>query len=154
MSCQLILAWVGGQSSTLFGAWMIEVPTTSHQVPCCCLSLHSIPLPRHCFIKFPAASEWVSSVLIGTYPKPWGEYGYVQCLAVHLAAQQAHWRTQVHRFPLKSQELQVKWLKVIPCKIFQPTSNSRVCSIHFCQQDFVQSSRDKRNRTGDIKNSD
>ena len=58
--------------------------------------------------------------------------------------------SSVHRFPLKSQERLVKWLKVIPCKSFQPTSNSRVCSIHFCPQDFVQGSRDKRNRTEDI----
>ena len=29
----------------------------------------------------------MSSILIGAYPKPWG--GYVQCLAVHLGAQQA-----------------------------------------------------------------
>ena len=55
-----------------------------------------------------------------------------------------------HKFPLKSQELLVKWLKVIPCKSFQPTSNSRVCSIHFYPQDFAQGSRDKRNRIEDI----
>lgn len=58
--------------------------------------------------------------------------------------------TSAHRFPLKSQELLDKWLKVIPRKSFQPTSSSRVCSIHFCPQDFVQGSRDKRNRTEDI----
>ena len=39
---------------------------------------------------------------------------------------------------------------MIPCKSFQPTSNSRVCSIHFYPQDFAQGSRDKRNRTEDI----
>ena len=55
-----------------------------------------------------------------------------------------------HRFPLKSQELLDKWLKVIPRKSFQPSFNSRVCSIHFCPQDSVQGSRNKRKRTEDI----
>ena len=36
--------------------------------------------------------EWDPFSLVHT-PKPWG--GYVQCLAVHLAAQREPWRTQV-----------------------------------------------------------
>ena len=57
--------------------------------------------------------------------------------------------TSAHRFPLKSQELLDKWLKVIPRKSFQSISSSRVYSIHFCPQAFVQGSRNKRNRTED-----
>ena len=145
--CQLALAWVGGQSIT--GVWMIEVPAASHQVPSCCLSLHTFPLTRHCLIKFPAASNWVRSILSSAYSKAIGWVCAVPGCSSSSSTRTLK-NTSAHRFPLKSQELLDKWLKVIPRKSFQPSFNSRVCSIHFCPQDSVQGSRNKRKRTEDI----
>lgn len=49
-----------------------------------------------------------------------------------------------HRFPLKD-FLKNQWLRKIPRK-FTPSSNSRVCSLHFTSADFIDSRYDKDTR--------
>ena len=43
-------------------------------------------------------------------------------------------------------ELCEKWLRANPRKDFTPSKNSKVCSLHFRDEDFVEISNDSNNR--------
>jgi len=42
-----------------------------------------------------------------------------------------------HSFP-RDEELRAKWIRANPRKDFTPTKNSRLCSLHFAESDFVE----------------
>jgi hypothetical protein len=50
-----------------------------------------------------------------------------------------------HSFP-KDPEVCSKWLRAIPRKDFQPSKHSRMCSLHFTDDDFVVERTDKQDR--------
>ena len=50
-----------------------------------------------------------------------------------------------HRFPLK-EPLKSIWLRSIHRNDFTPTSYTRVCSVHFCNDDYKQDSTDSNQR--------
>lgn len=41
-----------------------------------------------------------------------------------------------YRFPVSNNELMSKWVSAIKRKNFEPNQWSRICSIHFTEQDF------------------
>ena len=49
----------------------------------------------------------------------------------------------LHRFPLQHEELLKKWISRISRENFQPTTNSRLCSLHFVESDFSETRVDK-----------
>ena len=61
-----------------------------------------------------------------------------------------------HRFPNEQYDpsLREKWLEIISAlfksKTYNPTVNSRVCSLHFQPSDFIATSVDTRRGTGRI----
>ena len=50
-----------------------------------------------------------------------------------------------HRFPVKDEKLLLQWLKFAR-KDFKPSEHSRICSLHFKDEDFVNDSADQQNR--------
>lgn len=56
-----------------------------------------------------------------------------------------------HRFPLHDGNLTLNWLKAVNRVNFKPTKHSRVCSLHFTEDDFEWKSLDKRHRTTSLK---
>ena len=46
-------------------------------------------------------------------------------------------RITFHSFP-RDEELRAKWIRANPRKDFTPTNNSRMCSLHFAESDFVE----------------
>lgn len=56
-----------------------------------------------------------------------------------------------HRFPLHNAIQLDKWLEALQRIEFAPSKNSRLCSLHFDNDDFVNESCDKRNRTQIIR---
>lgn len=51
-----------------------------------------------------------------------------------------------HSFPLRNPELLAKWVKVNPRKGFTPTKHSKMCSIHFTEDNFIKDSKDSNER--------
>lgn len=51
-----------------------------------------------------------------------------------------------HRYPLEDKALLAKWIQNNPRKNFAPTNQSKLCSIHFNESDFINDSRDSNNR--------
>ena len=51
-----------------------------------------------------------------------------------------------HSFPLHDKNLLQLWLKRLARKDFKPTKHSKVCSLHFTNDDFVNESLDKNSR--------
>ena len=51
-----------------------------------------------------------------------------------------------HSYPLANVELCENWLRANPRKDFTPSKNSKVCSLHFRDEDFVEISNDNNNR--------
>ena len=51
-----------------------------------------------------------------------------------------------HRFPVKDEKLLLQWLKCIARKDFKPSEHSRICWLHFKDEDFVNDSADQQNR--------
>ena len=43
-----------------------------------------------------------------------------------------------HSFPLKDEELLCNWLKNIARKNFKPSKYSKLCSLHFKADDFIE----------------
>jgi len=48
----------------------------------------------------------------------------------------------LHKFPLNNPVLLQKWLHRLSRENFTPNSNSRICSKHFKEDDFVEETRD------------
>jgi hypothetical protein len=46
-------------------------------------------------------------------------------------------KVMFHRFPLKNEALCNKWKQANPRKNFEPSANSRLCSLHFVDDDFI-----------------
>jgi len=46
-------------------------------------------------------------------------------------------RITFHSFP-RDEELRAKWIRANPRKDFTSTNNSRMCSLHFAESDFVE----------------
>ena len=51
-----------------------------------------------------------------------------------------------HSYPLNNPELLEKWVKANPREFFIPAKHSKICSIHFVDDDFVFDSKDSNNR--------
>ena len=51
-----------------------------------------------------------------------------------------------HSFPLQNKELCDRWLRANPRKDFVPTTHSRLCSLHFTPNDFVEVHTDSNKR--------
>ena len=51
-----------------------------------------------------------------------------------------------HSFPLKNEELLCNWLKNIARKNFKPSKYSKLCSLHFKPDDFIEVSHDSNQR--------
>ena len=51
-----------------------------------------------------------------------------------------------HSFPLKDEELLCNWLKNIAEKNFKPSKYSKLCSLHFKPDDFIEVSHDSNQR--------
>ena len=51
-----------------------------------------------------------------------------------------------HSFPLQNKELCDRWLRANPRKDFVPTKHSRLCSLHFTPNDFVEVHTDSNKR--------
>ena len=48
-----------------------------------------------------------------------------------------------HKFPINNEELLRVWLKRVARKDFKPTQYSRLCSLHFKPEDFIENSTDQ-----------
>ena len=53
----------------------------------------------------------------------------------------------LHKFPLNNSDLLQQWLHRIHRRDLKPTRNSRICSLHFREEDFLQNSIDAKGRT-------
>ena len=51
-----------------------------------------------------------------------------------------------HSFPLKEEKLLCNWLKNIARKNFKPSKYSKLCSLHFKPDDFIEVSHDSNQR--------
>jgi hypothetical protein len=42
-----------------------------------------------------------------------------------------------HRYPIRDRDLFIRWLRLCGRTAFEVTTNSRICQIHFKQDDFM-----------------
>ena len=67
------------------------------------------------------------------------------CRSGYTSETEDHSTISFHRFPLK-EPLKSIWLKNIHRRDFTPTSNTRVCSLHFSDDDYKQQTTDTNQR--------
>ena len=63
------------------------------------------------------------------------------CRSGYVSQKSSHVRITLHSFP-RDKEWRDKWIRANPRKDFAPTKNSKMCSLHFAESDFVDEHRD------------
>ena len=61
-----------------------------------------------------------------------------RCCVKDCGATQYHRGISLHRFPLGQEDVQIlqKWIDFVNIPSFEPSKNSRLCSLHFLDSDY------------------
>ncbi len=75
------------------------------------------------------------------------------CTSGYDKSVKSRWPVTWHSFPLKNTKLRDKWVKNLSRKDFVPNEHTRLCSLHFKEEDYVTVTQDKRKRNLAARNS-